>query len=450
MFLNLDKLGVIMKKPETPPTVNTEYSYSEILNELIEIGKFSDFFEIEETEYPYWEEWKYKSKTWNIEPRKVWSCAKFHRVGNSNLQFSKIPDFNFSFNTPSIIQKYLHELDLNLGGNIQSESVIPNGEKDRYLISSIMEEAIASSQIEGAVTTRKVAKEMLEKNHQPKNKSEQMILNNYKTMRWIVDHKEVEMSKELLLNIHGIITDETLDNKGDEGRLRSNDEIKIMDEKNEIFYIPPQQKYLEQLLIDFCDFANDKNEGYVFIHPIIKGIILHFLIGYIHPFVDGNGRTARAIFYWYLIKKGYWLIEYMSVSRIILRAKAQYARAYLHSEYDENDLTYFILYNIKAVKSALEDLKIYIQKKAEEKKQVLSLIRNTDFNDRQIELIKDILRDKNEYYTVSQVEKKFNVSNQTARNDLMDLVIKNILVNRKTGKNASFFASPDFEKHLKL
>ena len=446
----MDKLGIIMKKPEKPPKITEKPSYSEIMDELIKKNKFWNFFDIDDTEYPYWEELKYKTKSWGVEPEKIWSGIKSNRRAKKTIRFSSIPDFIFYFNTPSIIQKYLHELDLNLGGNLQSESIIPTGEKDRYLISSIMEEAIASSQIEGAVTTRKVAKEMLEKNHQPKNKSEQMILNNYNTMRWIVAHKNIPMSKELLLNIHQIITEGTLDDKNDEGRLRANDDIKVMDEINEIFYIPPQQKYLEQLLIDFCTFANDEKEGHVFIHPIIKSIILHFLIGYIHPFVDGNGRTARAIFYWYLIKKGYWLIEYMSVSRIILRAKMQYAKAYLHTEYDENDLTYFILYNTRAIKSALDDLKTYIQIKTEEKKQVLSLIKHSDFNDRQIVLIQDILKDKNEYFTVKQVEKRFNVSNQTARNDLMNMIEKGILVINKTGKPTNFFASPDFEKHLKL
>ena len=204
------------------------------------------------------------------------------------------------------------------------------------------------------------------------------------------------------------------------------------------------------LAFDQNPSANDKNQDHVFIHPIIKGIILHFLIGYIHPFVDGNGRTARAIFYWYLIRKGYWLIEYMSVSRIILKAKAKYARAYLYTEYDENDLTYFILYNIKCISVALEELKLYIQNKAEEKKQVLSLIKNTDFNERQIVLIKDILQDKTEYFIVKQVEQRFNVSNQTARNDLNNMVKKGILTPKATGKKVRFFASPNFEKHLKI
>jgi len=313
-----------------------------------------------------------------------------------------------------------------------------------------MEEAIASSQIEGAVTTREVAKEMLEKSQPPKNKSEQMIVNNYNTMKWIVENKNIEMSENFLLKIHKIITTQTLNNYEDEGHLRRNDDIKIFDEKNEIFYTPPEQKHLATLIKDFVAFANDKNEDYVFIHPIIKGIILHFLIGYIHPFADGNGRTARTIFYWYLIRKGYWLIEYMSVSRIILRAKAKYARAYLFTEYDDNDLTYFILYNIKCISVSLDELKLYIQNKTDEKKQVLSLIKNTDFNERQIVLIKDILVDKTKYFTVKEVEQRFKVSNQTSRNDLTNLVSKNILLPNITGKQTRFFASPNFERHLKI
>jgi Fic family protein len=446
----LEKLGIIMKKPEKPPLVEDKPSYGEIMDELIQKRKFADFFRIEDTEYPYWEQWKYKSKGWGISPEKIWSCAKSHRRGQKKIHFSEIPGFTFSFNSPSIIQKYLHQLDLNLGGTLQSESLIPAQEKDRYLVNSLMEEAIASSQIEGAVTTRKVAKEMLEKSQRPKNKSEQMILNNYNIMKWVVENKNTDMSLDFLLHLHKIITAETLHDADDEGSLRKNDDIKILDETNEIFYTPPEEKYLTELIKSFISFANDKNQDHVFIHPIVKGIILHFLIGYIHPFVDGNGRTARAIFYWYLLRKGYWLIEYMSVSRIILKAKAKYARAYLFTEYDNNDLTYFILYNIKSVSVALEEMKLYIQNKAEEKKQVLSLIKNTDFNERQIVFIKDILQDKTEYFTVKQIEQRFNVSNQTARNDLNNMIKKGILIPKITGRIVRFFASPDFEKQLKI
>ncbi|MBO9636234.1 MAG: Fic family protein, partial [Chitinophagaceae bacterium] len=173
-------------------------------------------------------------------------------------------------------------------------------------------------------------------------------------------------------------------------------------------------------------------------------IILHFLIGYIHPFVDGNGRTARTVFYWYLLKHGYWLIEFMSVSRIILNSKAQYARAYLHTERDENDLTYFLIYNLKSIHKALDDLRKYIKRKSAEKQNALTLLRNTSFNDRQILLIQEMIQDRKIYFTVRKVQTKFRVSNQTARTDLSGLVEKEILIERRSGNKTQYLPAIDF------
>lgn len=183
-------------------------------------------------------------------------------------------------------------------------------------------------------------------------------------------------------------------------------------------------------------------------HPISKAIILHFLIGFIHPFADGNGRTARALFYWYLIRKGYWLIEYMSVSRIILGSKAQYARAYQYTEKDENDLTYFVLYNLRCIQRSLEELKKYIGRKNREKKSMLTLLRNTDYNDRQIVLIEEILNEKKAVFTVTEVQHKFGVANQTARTDLEHLVSQGILEARNSGRKVQFLLAVDAEKKI--
>jgi Fic family protein len=67
-----------------------------------------------------------------------------------------------------------------------------------------------------------------------------------------------------------------------------------------------------------CAFANMRTGVDGFVHPIVRAIILHFMLAYDHPYVDGNGRTARALFYWSALKDGYWLIEYVSISRIII------------------------------------------------------------------------------------------------------------------------------------
>jgi Fic family protein len=112
---------------------------------------------------------------------------------------------------------------MNIGGSLTSEHLIPNDKKQTYLISSIMEEAIASSQMEGASTTRKVAKEMLRKSEKPQDKSQQMILNNYKTINHIKEIHKSGFSVSELLNIHHSMTENTLDDPNEAGKIRQNE-----------------------------------------------------------------------------------------------------------------------------------------------------------------------------------------------------------------------------------
>lgn len=429
-----------MKIPETPPSIPE--SYSEILDDLIKIGKFWNLFEINNNQFPYWDKWKYIAKDWSYDPKKLWTAVQSNRIGN---KLHLVENYSFRLNSPSVMQEYLHDFDMNLGGSMQGDGIIPNQEKDRYLLSSLMEEAIASSQLEGAVTTRKLAKEMLETNRKPRNESEQMILNNYEAMKWIVANKDKSFTIDNILELHGVITKNTLASTADEGSFRTDNNVNVVDvQTGEIVHRPPSHEQLSKLMNAFCHFANDKHVVRFFIHPIVKGITLHFLLGFIHPFSDGNGRTARTLFYWYLIKKGYWLIEYMSVSRIILKAKARYARAYLHTELDNNDLTYFVLYNLQCIKTALEDLKKYIKRKTQEKKRSITLLRNTNFNERQIRLLQETLQDQTSNYSVGQLEKWFKISNQTARNDLNALVNVGLMEFRKAGKQLLYFPVKDF------
>ena len=158
-----------------------------------------DLFTKIDDNYLYWDKIKYMAPA-GIKPEVLWHAVKLRRSVNVvNIQFGK---YVFHFTITSKMHALLHEFDLNFGGNLGSNSIIPPKDSNRYLISSIMEEAIASSQMEGASTTRKVAKEMLRKQSKPINKSQQMILNNYFTIRYLVDHKDEEMSVEALKNIH--------------------------------------------------------------------------------------------------------------------------------------------------------------------------------------------------------------------------------------------------------
>lgn len=395
-------------------------------------------------DYLYWDKVKYKSE--DYQPDELWNAIKFHRYLKSTaIKFGR---YNFSYVITDYMQRALHHFDLHIGGNLGSNIGIAETDKTKFVISSIMEEAISSSQMEGANTTRKKAKEMIQKEQKPKNKSEQMIMNNFITMKHIVQHKNEIITPEKILYIHKLITNKTLNDNEEEGRFRDNDEVYVVDHiTNEVVHTPPPKNELEALIKDLCAFCN--NDLTSFIHPIVKGCIVHFMIGWIHPFTDGNGRTARALFYWYMLKKGYWLTEYLSISRIIKDTKGQYEKAYLYTEVDENDLSYFITYHIKTMEKAFDALKTYINRKQKEVFQAAKFMKIPSVNDRMAQILKILYDDSERILNTKEIESRFDISNFTARSDLKMLVylgfLEIIQVNKK--KN-NFIKSKDFDKIL--
>lgn len=396
-------------------------------------------------EYLYWDKIKYRAK--DCTPLELWSTIKLDRLLKSkNVSFDS---YNFHYVITDYIQKSLHQFDMHTGGTLGSNIGIAETDKTKFIISSIMEEAISSSQMEGANTTRKKAKEMIQQEKKPKNKSEQMILNNFNTMKYIVQHKSEDLTIENLLYIHKLITSNTLDDIEDEGKFRDNDEVHVVNHVNsEIVYTPPLQSKLKKLINDLSMFFNSDSEE--FTHPIIKGCIIHFMIGWIHPFTDGNGRTARALFYWYMLKKGYWLTEYLSISRIIKDTKSQYEKAYLYTEIDDNDLTYFISYHIKTMEKAFEALKEYISRKQKEVFQAAKFMKIPRVNDRMAQILKIIHDDPDRILNTKEMESRFSISNFTARTDLKSLVelgfLEIIQVNKQ---KQNFIKSSTFESTLK-
>jgi Fic family protein len=421
-----------MKKTEPPPQTTGMISqnilkllYKKDIN--AEISRIND-------KYLYWDKVKYLNISGVDDPKLLWTIIKLSR--SLHAKFISFGKYNFKYNSTDYLQKTLHEFDLNIGGTLGTKSLIPEDDKKRYLVSSIMEEAIASSQIEGAVTTRKAAKEMLRKNRSPRNKSEHMIVNNYVTIKHIVDTKDEPLTIERLLDLHQLITSQTLENPLYEGKFRDNNEVRVVDAiDNEVVYSPPDFNEIPELVNQLISFFNN-DDATPFIHPIIKGCIIHFMTGFIHPFVDGNGRTARALFYWYLLKSGYWLTEYLSISRLIVKSKTQYAQAYLWSETDENDLTYFLTYKLKTMQLAYASLREYIQRKIKEKKQVVNFQKISGINERQALILKWFYEEADLLLSVKEVETRFAVSNQTARNDLVSLenlgYLEMIELNKKT------------------
>jgi len=418
-----------MKLPEKPFNVE-EFIDKDVkgFTESIRDDKFRNLVSEYNKKYFYWSELKHRIVD-EVKRKYTWALMKLIRSNNyENLNLATIkmkyfllPEFN----------RKLHLFDKHLAGNIQIKGKSINLQ-DSYIVSSLMEEAIASSQLEGAATTRKVAKAMLREKRRPRNKSEKMISNNYETMRYISENKDKKLTPSFIIEIQNIVTKGTLDDPEDEGKFRDNDDITVGND-DVIAHIPPKYKNITSMMEEFCNFANNSSEE--FVHPIIKGTILHFLIGYIHPFNDGNGRTARSIFYWYMLSQGYWLFEYMAVSKRILRSKKNYDLSYLYTEYDEMDLTYFIKYNISAIEDSLKDMVEYIGKQQEEQKKTRDLIKkNPDLNLRQALILEEFMKNPTKSFTIREIMETYNISYQTARTDLLLLDSKEFIIKNRAGK----------------
>ena len=369
--------------------------------------------------YEYWDKAKYKKLPEGFTPQMLWANVKASRLR------SMIPVWNkYSINlcVTSQMQRLCHEFDMKFGSFWEVECDTQSSERKYYLSSSLMEEAIYSSKMEGASTTRIVAKDMLRKKKSPQNKSQQMIVNNYNTIQYIVEHKDEPLTEELLLTIHRLMTEKTLDNPEDAGRFRTNDKVVVADMvEGDIIYTPPSFQEIPEFVESLCDFFNNDNPR-TFIHPIIRGIIVHFMLAFMHPFVDGNGRTARALFYWYMLKEGYKLTEYMSISRVIAKSKSNYEKSFRYVENDGNDMGYFVAYNLEALEISFQQLRDYIQRKQREKSAASSFMMAGNINQRQALVLQRLKEEPDTIFTVKDVQEQFSVSSMTARKDLSDLV----------------------------
>ena len=398
------------------------------------------------SEYLYWDKVQYKEPSpKSVSREMLWSMIKLVRRQNSSLIF--IEDKNkrlFTWSKLDYFEEFFHELDMNTGGELFVEkSDVNSANKQKLITRGIMEEAIASSQLEGAATSRQAAKKMLREGRKPINQSEQMILNSYLSMKAIEDeYRDLEMSMDLLLELHGLITKDTLDSEGEKPRMRNIDEpICVVDKTTGVVYHEaPDIELVKQELQKLIKFANDDLKSPTFIHPIIKAIMLHFWVGYLHPFTDGNGRLARLLFYWYLMKKGYWAFAYLPISKAIKKSPIQYNMAYVYSEQDDNDLTYFIDYNIKKIKLALHEFSEYLSRQAKNNVQMKGKCeKRYNLNMRQIQLLQYLQGDQNERTSLTAHMNVNQIVRMTASKDLKGLLKKGFLDRRRQGKYIFYY-----------
>lgn len=406
----------------------------------------------EKGRYLYWDKIKHK---YGKQAEMIWAATKINRLaGRKNISLTE--DYPFSFSVPDSMQSLLHFIDKTCGSHmLLSSDGLHLPEADKKIL--LMEEPITSAQLEGAATTRKVAKELLHSSRKkPKDKHEKMIVNNYRLMQKAVELKNEPLSIDLILSLHRIATEDAIENDAVSGEFRRENDVYIPDTDGNNVYQPPQYSDVPKLMEALCAFANAEHDGSgqaLFVHPIVKAVMLHFFMGYIHPFGDGNGRTARALFYWFALKKGYGLFEYISISRLLKKAPYQYAKSYLYTEYDDLDMTYFIYYQLDIIKRAVGDLQDFVERESANLKnftaEIAQFAAGHQLNGRQIEILQTAVGEAGKRFTAGEVSAQFDITENTARADLNRLKDLGLLVRLKQGNAALFVALDNLKEKLK-
>jgi Fic family protein len=405
--------------------------------------------------YLHWDKLRHLTPPGDLSHDEWWLALKMARApGQRKLALTDAAGHAFNYSLPDAVLRRLHLVDQRAAGEIRMPEVVTADAQaqQHYLVNSLMEEAIRSSQLEGASTSRRAAKELLRTSRVPKDRSERMIVNNYVAMQYMRESMGPELTPTAVLELQRILTEDTLDDPRTGGRLQHSDEVRVavVDRHDgSVLHQPPPADQLPDRLQALCDFANGKTDGDAFVHPVVRAILLHFWLAYDHPFEDGNGRTARVLFFWSLRTQGYWLVEYLSISKILREAPGQYNRSFLLTETDDGDTTYFLLHQLDVIERAIDELHRYLHRKVDEVRKVERLVRGTGgFNHRQLDLLSDALRDPERVYTFGSHATSHAVTHETARTDLRDLANRGVLDTERVGRLYRFRPAADLAERL--
>ena len=401
--------------------------------------------------YLHWDDLRWRTPPDGLTREQWWLALRLARQDARRLPLLDRAGRAFSFTLPDPLLEALARIDREGGRHAPAPREIADATtRDRHLQSSLMEEAITSSLLEGAATTRAEAKEMIRTDRPPRTNGERMVYGNYQAMEWVRAHVVADLTPDLVLGLHRVVMESSTPRVA--GRFRgAGTDIRVVNHQTgAVLHTPPDASELPARMEVMCAFANASASDLPFVHPVVRAVALHFWLGYDHPFENGNGRTARALFYWSMLRQGYDLFGFVSISALLRKAPARYARSFQLTQTDDLDLTYFLIEQTRVMGRALDSLGAYLVRKRDELRETLRAVgAGTNLNHRQLALVTHALQNPSAVYTIESHRISHRVTNGTARTDLLGLESHELLDHRKVGKKFVFTPAPDLATRLR-
>lgn len=393
--------------------------------------------------YLHWDQFRYRPTPADWSPLELWSLVRGRRASVARpfplLQQKSGTPFTLCVSAP--MNAALHRIDTKevLWSRALAPGV-PGLDDDVYRLMAAIEEAHHSSVIEGAVTTRRESQELLRSGREPRSRSERMVLNNFRALERLNEWCDSPLTPELVCEIQSTVTDGTLEDPRDQGVVRVDDDVRILDAATgEVVFQPPSAKELPTRLEAMCRFANDKPRDEDFLSPVTRAILLHHQLAYDHPFADGNGRTARTLFLWSMLRSGYAWLRALSISRAVHLDKARYYKSFRFVQLDDGDVTYFVRHQLCCLEREVERLAEFLEQRVQLSRKIERRAKlKKELNARQLALVGHALEHEASVYTVREHQLYHGVSQPTAWKDLQALTQVGLLAEERRGRRSLY------------
>ena len=338
----------------------------------------------EHDEYLPWNQFKHLNPPKKLTVAEHWFGVKKARENASiNINFGSEIYQSLIFCMTNTMQGDLYFIDQNFKGNSNLNKIFSGSNtRNAYRAKYRIEEAIYCAYLEGYSVEKSIAENIIKGSFEASNKHEEMVLNIYQAQIYLGSKKDQTLIPEMIFELYDTLLGKPYNNAPVKNRILEN------------------LKYI-------CDFINTKQK--TFIHPIIKALALQFCILDSKPFNKMNGLVARLLCHWYLIKNGYWLVDFASISKALKSNQGKYTQSVKLSQEDNYDITYFLIPMVQMIKQSLEQIEKDINRSIKDISEVETLIyksgRNIVLNHRQLLVLTHAVNNPNYTYTIQEYKK---------------------------------------------
>ncbi len=267
----------------------------------------------------------------------------------------------------------------------------------------------------------------------------QEVLNYRNVISWIdkqrSDNLKTLFTSDTLKTIHKLTINNLVEEKYS-GVYRDKQVIVKSAVNSNIVYRPPISMEIPYLISDLFSWINSSES--LSIHPIFKAAIVHYQLVYIHPFIEGNGRSARAMASLVLYALGYDFKKFFSIEQYFDSDVEAYYQALLSVQQNKDqDMSYWLEYFCYGLAIEIDKIRQQVMRLSKDLKLKKQLGKQIALSERQVILL-ELFQSQDEVTSDDMKSVLPNVSVDTILRDIKDLIDKKVISKRGVTKGVRY------------